>query len=98
MTISVNINIKDGITPVLQGMQKQLKQYPKDAEYKFITLTPVKTGNARRSTYLRNSKEIIANYPYAQRLDEGWSRQAPAGMTKPFEAWVRTKVKQIFGK
>lgn len=96
--MKVDINIKDGITPVLKGMQKELKRYPQDAEDKFISLTPVRTGNARSNTYLKNPNEIVANYAYAQRLDQGWSKQAPSGMTKPFEAWVRTKVKQIFGK
>lgn len=96
--ISLDININDGITPMLKGMLKELQQYPKDAEIKFVSLTPVKTGNARRNTHLVNNSTIEASYAYAQRLDEGHSRQAPNGMTKPFEAWQRTKVKQIFGK
>lgn len=96
--ISIDIKIDDGITPVLKGMKKELAKYPQDAEDKFVSLTPIKTGNARNHTRLRNNDTIVANYPYAQRLDEGWSRQAPNGMTKPFERWVRQKVKQIFGK
>lgn len=39
-------------------------------------------GNARRSTVLRGNS-IEANYPYAKRLEEGWSSQAPDGMTEP---------------
>jgi hypothetical protein len=96
--ITTNIKITDGITPVLKGMKKALADYPQQAELKFIALTPIKTGNARSNTGLVGKNKIVANYPYAQRLDQGWSRQAPAGMTKPFEAWVKTKVKQIFGK
>lgn len=96
--IKVDIKIDDGITNVLKGMQKELKKYPQDAENKFKSLTPIDTGNARRKTKLVNNDTIEANYPYAQRLDEGWSKQAPAGMTKPFEKWVRSKVRQIFGK
>lgn len=41
-----------------------------------------KPGNARRKTILRGN-QIEANYPYAQRLEEGWSSQAPKGMTEP---------------
>jgi hypothetical protein len=96
--ISLDIKIDDGLTPALKGMQARLQQYPQDAEDKFIALTPIKTGNARRSTSLVNNKYIEANYAYAVPLDRGHSKQAPNGMTKPFEAWMRTKAKQIFGK
>lgn len=96
--LNANIKIDDGITPVLKGMKRELQRYPQDAEAKFKSLTPIDTGNARANTKLKNKDEIEANYPYAQRLDNGWSRQAPQGMTKPFEAWVRQKSKQIFGK
>lgn len=96
--IKVGIEIDDGLTPVLKGMMKELKKYPQDAEDKFISLTPIRTGNARRNTHLSGKNTISANYAYAQPLDNGHSRQAPDGMTRPFEAWVKTKVKQIFGK
>jgi hypothetical protein len=96
--ITFNAEIKDGLTPVLKGMAKELKKYPKDAEAKFISLTPIRHGNARRNTRLNNNNIIEANYPYAQRLDTGWSRQAPNGMTKPFDIWMKQKSKQIFGK
>lgn len=95
--ITADIKISDGLTKELQGMAKELKKYPQDAESKFISLTPVRSGNARRKTNLVN-ETIEADYAYAQRLDEGWSKQAPIGMTKPFETWVRNKAKQIFGK
>jgi len=48
----------------------------------FRDITPRRTGNARRRTR-RQGDEIQAVYPYAQRLDEGYSRQAPQGMTEP---------------
>lgn len=94
----VDIKINDGITPVLKNMQRELTRYPKDAEAKFKSLTPIDTGNARSRTTLVNNETIRADYPYAQRLDQGWSRQAPNGMTKPFEVWLKSKMKQIFGK
>lgn len=96
--MDVNIKIKDSLTPVLKGMEKELKKYPQDAEVKFRSLTPIKSGNARRNTNLKNNNTIQATYPYAERLDDGYSKQAPQGMTKPFEAWVRSKARQIFGK
>lgn len=61
----------------------------------FYDNTPVRSGNARRRT-LKKQDEISAKYPYAKRLDEGYSKQSPNGMTKPtIEAvrqYVRNKV------
>lgn len=48
----------------------------------FIRKTPYRSGNARRSTQLRDNN-IQANYPYAGRLDQGYSPKAPDGMTEP---------------
>jgi hypothetical protein len=48
----------------------------------FVGYTPVKTGNARRNTTIQND-QIVANYNYAAKLDQGSSRQAPNGMTEP---------------
>lgn len=96
--ITIDIKIDDKLTPVLKGMTKELKKYPQDAEDKFVSLTPVRSGNARNHTYLKGQDTIVANYAYAQRLDEGWSKQAPKGMSEPFERWVRQKTRQIFGR
>mgnify|MGYP000438480306 CR=1 FL=1 len=54
----------------------------------FRDITPVRTGNAQRRTRL-SGDEIRADYAYAQRLDDGWSRQAPRGMTEPTERFIR---------
>ena len=54
----------------------------------FKSITPVRSGNARNNTKLKKGKQfdtrsnkIQAKYPYAGRLDEGWSKQARKGMT-----------------
>ena len=96
--IKVDIEIDDKLSNALQNMRKELYNYPKDAAGKFITLTPARTGNARRHTKLVNNRTIQTDYPYAERLDNGYSKQAPRGMTKPFEEWVKQKLKKIFGK
>ena len=44
--------------------------------------TPIRSGNARNKTK-RQGLKIKSNYPYAGRLDEGWSNQAPKGFTDP---------------
>lgn len=88
-------NIADRLNHVLKVLDK--KNISKVAYDSFKNNTPVgdpnrwkskraprgyRPGNARRSTVLK-SNTIEANYPYAQRLEEGWSSQAPNGMTEP---------------
>lgn len=64
----------------------------------FVEHTPIKSGNARRHT-IKNSDSIQANYPYAKRLDEGWSKQnRPDGMVKPAVAAMRAYVQKMIGK
>lgn len=48
----------------------------------FVSITPIDKGNARRRTKLQGDT-IHANYPYATRLDTGYSNQAKDGMSKP---------------
>jgi hypothetical protein len=55
--------------------------------------TPVRSGNARSRTRLQGN-EIQADYPYAQRLDEGYSSQSPQGMTKPTDKFIQEYIKK----
>jgi hypothetical protein len=60
--------------------------------YKFFrSKTPIKTGNARRNTHLTGAT-IQGDYPYATRLDKGYSSQAPEGMSKPTDEFVRNYI------
>lgn len=61
----------------------------------FKNITPHDTYNAQRSTVLKGD-EIQANYPYAKRLDNGWSKQhGGQGMTKPTEKFIRAEIKKL---
>lgn len=63
-----------------------------DVAYKaFKQNTPFRKGNARRNTK-KSGNSINADYPYAQRLEEGYSKQAPNGMTEPTLEDVRKYV------
>jgi hypothetical protein len=95
--MEIKVNVKDGITPELKKIQRQLDALPAQALKEFVNLTPKNTGNARRKTRLKGNDTISANYPYATKLDEGSSKQAPDGMTKPFFEWLDKKLKQILG-
>lgn len=46
------------------------------------SITPIRSGNARRKTN-SSGKQINAAYPYAKRLDEGWSKQNTTGLIDP---------------
>jgi hypothetical protein len=37
----------------------------------------------------------LLRHPYAGKLDDGASKQAPEGMTKPFLRWLRATIKKI---
>jgi hypothetical protein len=96
--ISIDVQVSNNkIGPALTKIKQQLRQFPTEAHAEFVSLTPRRSGNAQRNTRLVNNV-IHADYAYAQRLDTGWSSQAPNGMTIPFGRWMKTKLKSIFGK
>ena len=85
------------IAPALDKIASQLKELPKKAYNVFKDNTPVASGNARRNTSLVGN-EIRANYAYATRLDEGYSKKRPNGMTRPTEAFIKDELKRIMRK
>lgn len=62
----------------------------------FLKNTPIRSGNARAHT-TKSATEINAKYPYAQRLDNGWSKQSPDGMVKPTIEAIRAYIKKQLG-
>ena len=59
--------------------------------------TPKRTNNAYDNTRLKGDT-IHANYKYATRLDQGWSKLKPEGMTKPTEKFISDYIKKNLGK
>jgi len=89
---------------MLKEIKKELKKVPQEAYDFFVKTTPIKTGNARSKTKLKNGV-IQADYAYAEVLDKGrhmtsrgarGSDQAPEGMTKPTEKFIQNRVNKIF--
>jgi hypothetical protein len=78
----------------LQQLSSQLAsdKLAQEAYRFFRGITPIRSGNAKSRTSLSGS-DIQANYPYAQRLDIGYSKQAPRGMSTPtdehIQKWIR---------
>jgi hypothetical protein len=72
------------------------KKLAEEAYQYFRSITPiapVNGGNARRNTHLRGD-EIRADYAYATRLDAGWSRQAPDGMSAPTTKFIQEYIRK----
>jgi hypothetical protein len=83
----------------LKVVMAQVQKLPQEAYNHFKSITPIDTGNARSRTSLKGNKTIEADYPYAQRLDNGWSKQHRGqGMTKPTEEFINKRIKQITGR
>lgn len=92
-----SIRIENRMSKSLQRIEKNLEKLPQLAYKEFVKNTPVKKGNARRNTRLSGDR-IIANYPYAHRLNEGYSKQAPRGMTEPTGEFIEKELAKIMRK
>tara|TARA_R110000796_G_scaffold41788_1_gene103688 strand:+ start:5234 stop:5524 length:291 start_codon:yes stop_codon:yes gene_type:complete len=68
------------VTKMLKELEGMGPDVMKESGKFFKAKTPIASGNARRSTSTKNTT-IKADYGYAARLDEGWSSQAPRGMS-----------------
>jgi hypothetical protein len=89
--------VRDRISPSTNRIVAKIQLLPKEAYDYWKGITPIKTGNARRKTRLQGSK-IKANYNYAVPLDEGHSKQAPKGMVKPTEAYLKRLLRKKIRK
>jgi hypothetical protein len=106
-SIQMSVNFKpDKIIQKTKQIRKDLGNLPKEAYKVFKDITPRDTGYARDNTKLRGNK-IVGEYPYASVLDKGrhmtsrgarGSKQAPKGMTKPTEKFIKKRVDEIVGK
>ena len=66
--------------------------------YKQATpIAPVNGGNAQSKTSTKDNV-ITADYGYAARLDEGWSKQRPQGMSTETVEVFESRVNQNLGK
>ncbi len=86
------------MTASLRRVQSDMDKLPAQAYDFWVKTTPKDTGNARRRTKLQNKRIINADYPYAVPLDNGWSKQAPKGMSEPTEQFIKDRLKNILRK
>lgn len=78
----IKLEVKSNIAKAMDDYSKIASTVAKKTYTYFKEQTPIRTGNARRNTRLKH-QTIEANYNYASKLDEGYSQQAPEGMTGP---------------
>ena len=96
MGIKFTIDNK-GTLSHLNDLTKIPKELIKDAYDVFKENTPYRSGNARSKTYL-GGNEIRAEYPYAARLDDGYSKKRPDGMIKPTVEFIDQQLKKLVEK
>jgi len=96
--VKMQVNQRD-----LRQLQKEINHAVDESTedtYEFYKkATPSDGGNARRNTKYKeftNKAEIRGDYPYAKRLDEGYSRQAPRGMSKPSLKYLEKTLDRMF--
>ena len=80
--MGLRINDND-VKQLFRDLNKIPPAVIKDASNFMRNATPIDKGNAQRNTRLESNGRIGARYPYAERLDTGWSKDAPKGFTKP---------------
>ena len=86
---------KDKITARTREVKRFAQRLPSEMHQQFVDNTPIRTGNARRSTRLQRDA-IVADYNYATALEvDARSRQAPNGMSEPTIAWVRAELRKL---
>lgn len=88
---------KNDITSSINKIQRGLSTVPNEVYGAWVKVTPKDTGNARNKTKLVTNT-IEANYPYAKRLDRGWSRQSPQGMYVPTLQFFKRLMRSIIRK
>jgi hypothetical protein len=105
MAVKMRIDYKE-INKTFDLAKKAEKEAVKDTYDFFVKQTPLKTGNARRSTELKGNI-IEADYEYAAVLDKGrhmsnrgarGSYQAPQGMTAPTIRFFRSIINNLIRK
>tara|TARA_A200000159_G_scaffold116891_1_gene110413 strand:+ start:372 stop:665 length:294 start_codon:yes stop_codon:yes gene_type:complete len=72
---------------IFKKLDDLVSKVSRDAFAEAKRITPVQSGRAKKSWRLENkgkfSTEVVNRVPYAARLDEGYSKKAPRGITRP---------------
>lgn len=91
----IEMDLKE-VAKLLNEAEQVPKKLIEDTYRYFVQTTPIRTGNARQNTDLIDMT-IVADYAYAERLDTGYSKQAPKGMTEPTTKYMEQRLEQLAG-
>jgi len=100
MEIRVSFNSKRVIAELSNDVDQMVRQVSTDLFDTVKQKTPVASGRAKRGWRLRQEGkfryEIANRVPYISRLDEGYSKQAPRGMTRPATREVLNRARRRY--
>lgn len=95
----MNFNIKIVGDMTLQSVQAAIRTVKADLmpeiQKEVASRTPIDTGRARRGWQQRSQTMVKNDVPYIERLEKGYSRQAPNGFVNQ---GIRAAVKTISNK
>ena len=96
MKFKVDSRAVDKMFKELAGMPAEVM---KETYTVYKNNTPIRSGNAKNRTKLETKLKIGGRYPYAGKLDEGWSKQSPKGMTEPslkaLDGFIKNYIKRV---
>ena len=93
--VKISPGLKRKLGEELDDFTEELIATAKDIAVKE---TPRRSGRARRAweiTGRGRNAEAVNEVPYIQRLDQGWSKQAPRGILKPTMRKLRSQSRRI---
>jgi hypothetical protein len=101
ISLNVSFNSKKVIAELSNDVDQMVRQISQDLFDTIKQLTPVgETGRAKNSWRLRKERKysykISNRVPYIERLDEGYSKQALRGMTRPATQEVLNRARRRF--
>jgi len=96
VNLKIEVDTKD-FQRMLRELDYIVDRNWRDAGNQFQKITPRRSGNAQSKTRY-NSTEIVGDYAYAGRLDDGWSKQAPDGMVDPTLRYFESGLEKDIGK
>ena len=98
--LTVSFNSRKVITELSNDVDQMVRQVSTDLFNTIKQITPVRSGRAKRGWRLRKERkysyEVSNRVPYIDRLDEGYSKQAPRGMTRPATREVLNRARRRY--
>lgn len=98
--LKVSFNSNKVISELSNDVDQMVRQVSTDLLDTVKQKTPVASGRAKRGWRLRRqskfSYEVANRVPYISRLDEGYSKQAPRGMTRPATREVLNRARRRY--